>query len=619
MVLAQEHRRLLRRSFILAPAIINFVLNGSIAWYVYSGRPFVSVWGADGEIIADVLATSFLLPFLTCFVVVPIVWKLVEQGEQSAVNWRRSDFWWLAWLPHGQWARAAAIGVASALAGGFVLLGLLYVLRVETLSSQAFILLKATYTALLGALVTPLLALASLADVSEYVKQTAGRSIEAIGIAKLPSGFHKSHVKAMKADMIGYMENIAQQGSFLRIPLFGPLYGYFVNEPDLVREVLVKQASVFHKPFNVKYAAKGMGIENLFTADGELWQVLRKVMQPAFHARRINNYAQIMVDYSREMVAGWRDGQRIEVPAAMMDLTLGITTRALFGKDMRGDAAARAIVRFIELFYRRISSWPFPGWLPTPGNREMKQQIATIESWLAPMIAERKEEGQAHDDVLSILIEAQRLDTTGLLTDHQVRTEVMNLFAAGYEVVAHTLAFTLYLVSEHPEVRDRIEAELSMILGREPVSLETVGQFKYLEMVIKECMRLLPVTTVLSRQTASKVELKGYTLPKGRLILLSPWVLHRNEAYFPEPLRFRPERFDPETGQEIDRYAYLPFSTGPRICIGNAFAMMQMKINLATIWQEYRLTHAPDHTFKVCYAFNTRPKNGLPMILHRRR
>jgi cytochrome P450 len=129
---------------------------------------------------------------------------------------------------------------------------------------------------------------------------------------------------------------------------------------------------------------------------------------------------------------------------------------------------------------------------------------------------------------------------------------------------------------------------------------------------------LLPVTTVLTRQTSTKVELNGYTLPKDRLILFSPWVLHRNEAYFPEPLTFRPERFDSETGQEIDKYAYLPFSGGPRICIGNSFAMMQMKINLATIWQQYKLTHAPGHTFELAYALNTRPKNGLPMIVHQR-
>lgn len=617
MVLTEEQRLLLRRSFIITPAVINFVLIGGIAWVIHRGRSSVALWGADGMGI-DIILTSFLLPFLTCLIVMPIVWRLFEQGDQSAVSWTRFDFWWLAWLPQGKWARAVEIGAATALGGSAILLSGLDLLKIENLSPNGAVVLKASYGAVLAGLVTPLLALASLADVSRYLRETPGKATEAIPIAQLPPGSQKSHLQMMKTDMIGYIEHIAPQGNLLRIPLFGPIYGYFINEPELIQEVLAKQANAFEKPFNIKYTAKGMRIDNLFTADGELWQALRKLMQPAFHARRIDNYAQIMIDYSRQKISAWRDGQRIDVPAEMMDLTLGITTRALFGKDMRGDDAARAIVRFIELFYNRISGLPVPAWLPTKVNREMRRQIAIIEAWLSPMIAERKAESRSYGDVLSMLIEAQKSDSTGLLTDRQVRTEIMNLFAAGYEVVAHTLAFTLYLVSKNPAVNDRMQTELDLVFGREPISLDGVGQLKYLEMVLKESMRLLPVTTVVSRQTAAKAELKGYTLPKRRLVLLSPWVLQRNEAYFPEPLTFQPERFDPENGQEIKKYAYLPFSTGPRICIGNAFAMMQMKINLATIWQRYRLTHAPDHTFEPFYAFNTRPKNGLPMIVHQR-
>ena len=175
-----------------------------------------------------------------------------------------------------------------------------------------------------------------------------------------------------------------------------------------------------------------------------------------------------------------------------MDLTLAITTRALFGKDMRDADAADAIVRFIELFYQRISGFPVPGWLPTQANREMRQQLQIIEKWLQPMITERKTSSESFPDVLSMLIEAQKVDPTGLLTDQQVRTEVMNLFVAGYEVVAHTLAFTLHLVSQHPEVEAQIRAELDTVLGDAPVSVATLGQLTYLDMVLKESMRLLP-------------------------------------------------------------------------------------------------------------------------------
>ena len=245
----------------------------------------------------------------------------------------------------------------------------------------------------------------------------------------------------------------------------------------------------------------------------------------------------------------------------------------------------------------------------------MRRQLDIIEAWLSPMIAERKAQEEPSDDVLSLLIEAQKVDTSGILTDHQVRTEVMNLFVAGYEVVAHTLAFTLYLVAQHPAVEERILAELDAVLDGQPVTLEQANRLHYLDLVIKESMRLLPVTTVLTRQTDTTVLLAGYTLPKNRLILFAPWALHRDAKYFPEPLAFKPERFDPEHGQPIPKYAYLPFGGGPRICLGNAFALLQMKINLATIWQHSHLDIAPSYEFQPYYAFNTRPKEGLPLIV----
>jgi cytochrome P450 len=612
MMLSSEQRSLMRRSFLLNPIIINFVLNGLIAWLVYGRTPTIPV----STLLIDTLLTCFLIPFLTCLIVVPIVWQLVRQGDLSAVAWSRNDYWWLRWLPDGKWARALAIGLAAAVMGTLIIAGLLLLFDIQNMAGSTYVWLKAAYAAFLAALITPFLALASLGDVSTAVVNDPQAAAEASPIAQLPPGsIASNHRQAMRQDMIGYVEHIATQGDLVRIPLFGPIYGYFLNDPELIRVVLVTDADRYHKPSNVKNAARSMKIENVFTTDGEVWQALRTVMQPAFHTRRINNYAGIMAAYSEEMVAHWQNGEQLEIPAEMMDLTLGITTRALFGADMRGQEAAAAIVRFIELFYDRISSLPIPGWLPTAANREMKRQLEIIEAWLSPMIAERKAQEEPSDDVLSLLIEAQKVDTSGILTDHQVRTEVMNLFVAGYEVVAHTLAFTLYLVAQHPAVEERILAELDALLDGQPVTLEQANRLHYIDLVIKESMRLLPVTTVLTRQTAQPAQLAGYTLPQNRLILFAPWALQRDAKYFPEPLAFKPDRFDPEHGRPIPRYAYLPFGGGPRICLGNAFAMLQMKINLATIWQRAHLDLAPGYKFQPHYAFNTRPKEGLPMIV----
>jgi cytochrome P450 len=434
--------------------------------------------------------------------------------------------------------------------------------------------------------------------------------------ATTPAGkTHRGHLRAMREDMIGYLEHLARQGDFLRIS-FGLLgSAYFVNSPDLVQEILLKQARKFHKPFIVKYTAKEFFGENLFTSDEELWQVLRAAIQPAFHAQRINAYASIMVDYTKAMLSQWQPGQVIDIPQAMMDLTLGITSKAFFGRDLRNETEGSAIVRFIELFSQRLNGFPLPSWIPIPSNWEIKRLIAASARFFSPLIEERCQSVEEHDDVLSMLIQAQAADTTGLLTNQQIRNEVMNLFAAGYEVTAYTLAFTLYLISQHPDVETRLFEEIDRVVGQKGIAIPDLEQMPYLEMVLKESMRLLPVTTVLSRQATENVMLDGYTVPKNSAVLFAPWTLHRCPEYFPKPLCFDPERFHPDRKDKIPKFAYLPFSAGPRICIGNAFAMMQMRINLATILQNYRLTVAPEYQFEPIYSFNTRPKNGLAMTV----
>lgn len=442
--------------------------------------------------------------------------------------------------------------------------------------------------------------------------------VQTVIAAKTPAGrTHRGHIRAMRENMIGYVECLATQGDFLRIPLgFGS--AYFVNDAHLVQEVLLKQVKRFQKPFTVKYTAKEFFGENLFTSDGPLWQVLRSTIQPGFHQQRMQGYADIMVNYTKDLVDQWQTEQTVDVPAAMMDLTLGITTKAFFGQDLRDRAAGQAIIRFTELFVQRISSFPIPAWLPLRSNFAIKQQIALGDRYLSPLIAERRESGQDQGDVLSMLIQAQAADTTGLLTDHQIRNEVSNLFAAGYEVTAHTLAFTLYLISQFPEVEARLLAEIERVLGRRSIAVSDLEQMPYLEQVLKESMRLLPVTTVLSRQAVEPVVLNGFTLPKNSLVLVAPWTLHRRADYFPEPLRFDPERFSPDRRDAIPKYAYLPFSGGPRSCIGSAFAMMQMRITLATILQRYRLTPVEGYQFEPYFSFNTRPKHGLVMTLQPR-
>lgn len=441
-----------------------------------------------------------------------------------------------------------------------------------------------------------------------------------IPVAKPPAGeTFLYHIQKPRENLIEYIEHLAQQGDILEIKL-GPTSLIYINHPDLVRDVLVTQAMKFHKPKSVKRSVEQLIGYNLFSTDGDTWRVLRKSMSPAFHTQRIHAYLDIMADFTEQMIAGWSDDETVEIPDAMMDVTMGITTKTLFDVDLRDQQAGEAILTFLNLFNERISNpLALPTWVPTKSNRQLKAAIEIGDDLLQPIIEERRATGEDHGDLLSMLLIAQREDNTGILTDHQVRNEINNLFAAGYEVVAHTAGFTLYLVSQHPAVEKKLFEEIDTILGDRRVTIEDLPKLVYLEQVIEESMRLLPVTTVLGRQAVEETTIgEGYPVKNGSPILIAPWTLHRLEEFYPEPERFDPERFSPQRRDSIPKHGYIPFSTGPRICIGNAFAMMQLKANLATIWQRYRLSTTEDYQFEPVFRFNTRPKNGLPMVLHQR-
>ncbi|WP_088893629.1 cytochrome P450 [Leptolyngbya ohadii] len=448
-----------------------------------------------------------------------------------------------------------------------------------------------------------------------------------IPTATLPSNqSYSSHAQALRNDLISYVEGLAQQGDYLKIPLGFGLKAYFVNDAEAVQEILLKQAKKVEKPGNVKRVAKGVFGENLFTSDGELWQQLRSTLQPAFQAKRLNAQVEMMVDTTESAIASWKIGQVVDLSAAMMDLTLGITTQALFGQDLRHTPAADSLLSFLDLFSELISSFPIPLWIPTPKHLAIKHHFRVMNSYFRTWVAERKRSSQDGDDVLSMLVQAQQADASGRLSDQQICNEVSNLFAAGYEVVAHTLAFSCYLLTQYPDVEARLREELDRVLGDpsktaarsgRPITAADLPQLSYLERVIKESMRLLPVTTVLSRQVIEEIQLPGgYTLPKGSLVLISPWTLQRRSDYFPDPLQFNPDRF--QNPDNIPKFAYLPFSAGPRVCIGNLLAMMQMKVNLAILLQQYRFSIAPNYQFKPIYRFNTRPQGGLPVVIEER-
>lgn len=441
---------------------------------------------------------------------------------------------------------------------------------------------------------------------------------QAVPRAKAPEGKNfLYHLQAPNDDLLGYLEHIAKQGDIVQLSVFP---AYFVNHPDYVQQVLVTQSKSFHKPDSVKYAVEQMfGTQNLFSSDDEVWRVLRKVMQPAFHMRRISGYLDLMVDSTEKMLATWQDGEALDFPEAMMDLTMSITTQTLFSQDLVDAQAGQAILEFLDLFNQRITS-PIrkPAWLPLPSNQKMKATLQVIDDLLLPIIEERRKSGEDTGDLLSFLLLAQQEDDTGVLTNLQVRNEVLNLFAAGYEVTGNTTAFTMYLIMQHDDVRERLLTEIDAALAKKPLTLDTLAEMPYLEQVIKESMRLLPVTAVVTRTATADVMIDNYRIPKNSQVFVAPWNLHRREDIFPDAEQFKPERFSPENEKDIPKHGYIPFSTGPRICLGNAFAMLQMRSTLALILKAYQFELAEDYVFEPFWRFNTRLKNGLPVTIHKR-
>ena len=402
---------------------------------------------------------------------------------------------------------------------------------------------------------------------------------------------------------------------------FGPFYVYMVYHPDDVHEILVRQAAKFYKPRQTKLIFNRFLGNGLIVSDGDFWRRQRKLAQPAFHARRIESYAQTMVDYTLRMLDSWRDGQTRDIDQEMMMLTMSIVAKTLFDADVSGDAEeiGRAMTVIQQVANEQFNSLlpPLPEWLPTRQNRREQQAVKTLDTVIGRIIGQRRASGEDKGDLLSMLLLAQG-EQGERMTDQQVRDEAMTLFLAGHETTSNALTWTWYLLSQHPEAEAKLHDELAIVLGERAPALHDLGQLKYTEMVIKESMRLYPPAWGLSREPVEDVQIGSYTLEKGKPVFIMPYVQHRDGRWFDEPERFLPERWAEGYEERLPKYAYMPFGGGPRVCIGNSFAMMEARLLLATIAQHYRLALKPGYPVEPEPLITLRVKGGLPMMLHAR-
>lgn len=422
-------------------------------------------------------------------------------------------------------------------------------------------------------------------------------------------------LSGLKFDALAYARQMSEQYGGFAYSTFGRIGFYIVSAPDIMHEVLVDKAEFFHKGSLLRDAFRPFLGNGLLISEGDFWKRQRKLAQPAFHMKRIDAYGQAMVTYTERMLDGWKDNQTIWLDRQMMKLTLQIIARTMFDADVSSEAEHVGVLLtdILEATNDRINAvFHPPEWIPTPQRMRVKRSVAELDAILQRFINERRASREDKGDLLSMLLLAQDDDGSGM-TDKQLRDELMTIFLAGHETTAMALSWTWYLLSQHPEVMRKLQAEVDSALNGHAPTVADLSRLPYVEMVVKESMRLYPPAPGFSREPIEDIELAGYTIPRGSLFLMSSYAMHHNPRYFPEPEKFIPERFTSENEQSRNKYAYLPFGGGPRVCIGNNFALMEARLVLAAMIQRVELSLIPGQEIAPQQLVTLRPKHGIQM------
>ena len=362
--------------------------------------------------------------------------------------------------------------------------------------------------------------------------------------------------------------------------------------------------------------------QGLLTSEGKTWFRQRRLAQPIFHQKRINNYGEVMVEYTQQMLANWQDGEIIDIHQAMMRLTFNIVMKTLFNRDA-SDKEARDVSQAMEvtsewMLTQRKQLIPIPEQFPTPGNINYKNAIKKLNNYVYRIINERRVSGEDPGDLLSMMMQARDEDDGSQMSDKQLRDEIATLIFAGHETSANTLAWTWMLLSQNPETQVKLHSELKQVLGDRPPQLTDMPALPYTNMVIKEAMRLYPVVWNLSAEATKECKIGNYQVPANCTMLISQWVMHRSEKYFEDAQSFKPERWESGLEKQLPTGVYIPFGGGPRTCIGKNFALMEAVLLLATIAQKFEINLVANQSIIPAPTITLQPRNGIKVSLKQR-
>jgi cytochrome P450 len=429
-------------------------------------------------------------------------------------------------------------------------------------------------------------------------------------------------LRKLRGDRLGLMsEAVREYGDAVRVAI-GPKTLYIFNHPDHAKHVLADNADNYHKGIGYTEAKRALG-DGLLTSEGALWKEQRRTIQPVFQHKRIAAQAGVIVDEALGLVERLRayqdSGRPVDVLSEVTGLTLGVLGSALLDADLGAfDSIGHSFEAVQDqAMFEMETLGLIPRWLPLKGQRTFRHARADLERIVGTLVAQRKANpSETGDDVLTRLIGSTAKETDRRVGDRRMRDELVTLLLAGHETTSSTVGWTLHMVSQHPEVRDRLHEEAVAVFGdRRPV-YEDLTRLPYTNMVLQETMRLYPPVWILPRRALTDDEVGGYQVPAGADVLISPYTMHRHPRYWPDPERFDPERFDPDTPSDRPRYAHIPFGAGPRFCVGNHLGMIEATFIIASLMRDLRLEREPGTEATPEPMMSLRLGGGLPMTVH---
>ena len=437
------------------------------------------------------------------------------------------------------------------------------------------------------------------------------------------SGSALGNLLAIRRDVLGLLSRVAEECGDIASFRVGPIRLVLLNHPDYIRDVLVTNARSFIKGRPLRLATRLLG-NGLLTSEGDFHARQSRIVQPALHAERIRGYGAVVVERAERMSERWRNGGTLDVMREMITLATEIAGMTMFHWDMEpavAEGVGIALDECMSLFSRASLPWAeLLLKLPLPSSRRFYRAKAHLDGVIYGLIAERRRTGGDRGDLLSMLLVAQdREGDGGGMTDTQVRDEALTLFLTALDTTSLALTWTWYLLSQHPAAEAELHAELDRVLGGRTPVIEDIDRLPFTAMVFHEAMRLFPPIYAIARQAVDAVTVGGYTVPAGTLVLMSPYLMHRDPRYFAEPSRFDPWRWNHAAGARPPKFAYFPFGGGPRGCIGQPYAMQEGVLVLATIARRWRLRLAPGYRVEFRPLINLRPRRGMPMLPERRR